>query len=64
MSQEKIRDGRPMTETTGGGIEMTNCPKCGSHQTISCGDFIKVGKQIIRHRKCIYCGKCFKEEAK
>ena len=37
-------------------------PKCGSCNTVSYNDFIKEGKEIIRHRKCLDCGKCFKEK--
>jgi hypothetical protein len=38
------------------------CPKCRSCNTVSYGDFIKDGKKITRHRKCLDCEKCFKEE--
>lgn len=37
------------------------CPSCGSTNNFSCGDFIKTGKKIIRHRQCIDCHRIFGE---
>lgn len=37
------------------------CPFCGSKYTIPYGDFIKLAKEIIQHRKCMSCEQCYRE---